>query len=40
MEGTVTSKAAAAFVGEAEPFCFHVANVRFVFEEERRDPLE
>jgi len=40
LEGTVASRAAAAIVGPAEPFCFRVANVRFRFEAEEHDPLE
>jgi len=39
LEGTVRSRAAAAFVGDAEPFCFNVEKVRFRFDEESHDPL-
>jgi hypothetical protein len=40
LEGRVTSKAAAAIAGEAEPFCFRVAAVQFRFDAEEFDPLE
>lgn len=40
LEGRVTSRAASAIVGDAEPFCFHVAGVRFRFDSEASDPLE
>ncbi len=39
LEGRVTSRAAAAIVGAAEPFCFRVAGVRFRFDREEYDPL-
>ena len=39
LEGTVTSRAAAAIVGDAAPFCFRVASVRFRFDSEEVDPL-
>src|SRR5581483_2182754 len=39
LEGTVRSRAAAAVVGAAEPFCFHVEKVRFRFDSEACDPL-
>lgn len=35
--GEVRSKAAAAIVGDAEPFCFRVPSVRFRFEQEAHD---
>ena len=34
------SRAASALVGNAEPFCFRVAAVKFRFESEEHDPLE
>jgi len=40
LEGTVRSKAAAAIVGDAEPFCFRVEKVTFRFDDERHDALE
>ncbi|MBV8879538.1 MAG: DUF2071 domain-containing protein, partial [Planctomycetaceae bacterium] len=40
LEGRVVSRAAAALVSDAEPFCFHVEKVRFRFDAERREPLE
>lgn len=40
LEGTVTSAAAAAIVGDAQPFCFRVEKVRFRFDDEKYDPLE
>ncbi len=39
LEGTVVSKAAAAIVGDARPFCFRVASVRFRFDAELPQPL-
>ncbi len=39
LEGRVVSRAAAALVGDAEPFCFRVASVRFRFDREDDDPL-
>jgi hypothetical protein len=39
LEGTVASRAAAAIVGDAQPFCFRVAKVRFRFDGEEFDPL-
>src|SRR6185295_4332325 len=39
LEGRVTSRAAAAIVGDAEPFCFRVASVKFRFDGEEFDPL-
>lgn len=38
LEADVRSRAAAALVGDAEPFCFHVEKVRFRFEAEVYDP--
>ncbi|MBI3856282.1 MAG: DUF2071 domain-containing protein [Planctomycetes bacterium] len=40
LEGRVASRAAAEIVGEAPPFCFRVASVRFRFDVEEHDPLE
>jgi len=40
LEGSVASRAAAAIVGDAEPFCFRVAKVSFRFDGEEFDPLE
>jgi hypothetical protein len=40
LEGTVASRAAAAIVGDAAPFCFRVAAVRFRFDAEEYDPLD
>jgi hypothetical protein len=40
LEGTVTSRAAAAIVGDATPFCFRVEKVKFRFDSEAHDPLE
>jgi hypothetical protein len=39
LAGTVVSQAAQAFVGDAEPFCFRVAQVGFRFDREEYDPL-
>jgi hypothetical protein len=39
LEGPVTSRAARAIVGDAEPFCFLVRRVPFRFDAERYDPL-
>jgi hypothetical protein len=39
LEGTVTSRAAAAWVKEAQPFCFRVENVAFRFDAEKHSPL-
>lgn len=39
LEGKVSSRAAAALVGEAEPFCFRVAAVQFRFDAEEYDPM-
>ena len=39
LEGRVSSRAARAIVGEAEPFCFRVPAVRFRFDAEEYDPL-
>jgi hypothetical protein len=39
LEGRVSSRAATAIVGAAEPFCFRVASVRFRFDREEYDPL-
>lgn len=39
LQGRVTSRAAAAILGEAEPFCFRVPAVRFRFDAETYDPL-
>lgn len=39
LEGSVESRAAAAIVGDAKPFCFRVPSVRFRFESEERAPL-
>jgi hypothetical protein len=39
LEGRVSSRAAAAIVGAAEPFCFRVAGVRFRFDREEYDLL-
>lgn len=39
LEGMVDSRAASAIVGDAQPFCFRVAAVRFRFEGEKHDPL-
>ncbi|HEX7897415.1 MAG TPA: hypothetical protein VF950_06625, partial [Planctomycetota bacterium] len=36
LEAKVTSRAAAAIVGDAEPFCFRVARVKFRFDEEAK----
>jgi hypothetical protein len=40
LDGKVVSRAAASFVGDAEPFCFRVAAVKFRFDSEEHDPLE
>ncbi|MCX5748400.1 MAG: DUF2071 domain-containing protein [Proteobacteria bacterium] len=37
LDGTVTSRAAGAIVGDRAPLCFHVARVRFTFTAERHD---
>jgi hypothetical protein len=39
LAGTVVSQAAQAFVGNATPFCFRVAQVAFRFDREEHDPL-
>lgn len=39
LEARVASRAASAFVGTAEPVCFHVEKVRFRFDAESYDPL-
>jgi hypothetical protein len=39
LDGSVRSRAASSFVGDAEPFCFHVEKVRFRFDDEAYDPL-
>jgi hypothetical protein len=39
LEGKVSSKAAAAIVGDAAPFCFRVAAVRFRFDAEEYDRM-
>jgi hypothetical protein len=39
LAGTVRSRAAEAIVGDAQPVCFRVPQVTFVFEAEERDPL-
>jgi hypothetical protein len=39
LEGRVSSRAAAAIVGETPPFSFRVASVRFRFDQEDYDPL-
>lgn len=39
LQGRVASRAAAAIVGDAEPFCFRVAGVKFRFDGEETDPL-
>ncbi len=39
LEGNVTSRAAAAFVGERKPLCFRVAEVAFTFETEIHDRI-
>ena len=39
LAGTVVSQAAQAFVGDATPFCFRVAQVAFRFDREEHDPL-
>ena len=39
LAGTVTSRAAAEIAGDAEPFCFRVATVNFLFDREEHDPL-
>jgi hypothetical protein len=38
LAGTVSSRAARAIAGDAEPVCFHVAAVRFEFSRELHDP--
>jgi hypothetical protein len=38
LEADVRSRAAAALVGDAKPFCFHVEKVRFRFDAENSDP--
>jgi hypothetical protein len=38
LEGEVISRAAAAIIGVAKPFCFRVAKVEFLFAREERDP--
>ena len=37
LQGGVTSRAAAEIAGDAQPFCFRVAKVDFLFEREERD---
>jgi hypothetical protein len=37
LHGPVVSKMAAVLVGDAEPFCFRIAGVRFRFDTEERD---
>ena len=39
LEGRVASNAARAIAGDAEPFCFRVAAVRFRFDAEEHDPM-
>lgn len=39
LEGSVESRAASEIVGDAEPFCFRVANVQFRFDSQVREPL-
>jgi hypothetical protein len=39
LEGEVSSRAAAAYVGDAEPFCFRVASVKFRFDSEAYDSM-
>jgi hypothetical protein len=39
LEGRVSSRAASAIVGEARPFFFRIASVRFRFDREEHDPL-
>jgi hypothetical protein len=39
LEGRVASRAARAIAGDAEPFCFRVAAVRFRFDAEEYDPM-
>lgn len=39
LEGRVVSRAASAIVGDAPPFCFRVAAVKFRFDGEEHDPL-
>jgi hypothetical protein len=39
LDGTVRSRAASSFAGDAEPFCFHVEKVRFRFDGEAHDPM-
>lgn len=39
LEGRVTSRAAARIAGDAAPFCFRVAAVRFRFDAEEYDPI-
>jgi len=39
LEGKVYSRAAQRFVGDAEPFCFYVANVNFRLEGEMYEPM-
>jgi hypothetical protein len=39
LEGTVHSRAAEEIIGDAMPFCFRVAAVRFRFESQEHDPL-
>ncbi len=39
LEGEVRSRAAAAIVGNATPFCFRVPTVRFRFAREEHDRL-
>lgn len=40
LEGKVVSRAAAAIVGDAEPFCFRVAALRFRFDSEKHERLD
>ena len=40
LEGKVSSRAAAGYVGDAEPFCFRVASVKFRFDSEAYDPMD
>jgi hypothetical protein len=39
LEGEVTSRAAAAIVGDARPLCFRVPSVSFLFSGEEHDPM-
>ena len=39
LEGTVISNAASAIAGDANPFCFRVPKVRFLFAREEYDPI-